>query len=168
LIDPNFLTTIKFKLTLNALPEVVYYAQRAYLPGIRLGSVDVTNPNITMAVGGDHLTIEPFRINFILDSQMNNYYAIAKWMMGIGEPYTPDQYKAQLTKGIYSDGSLFIYDSKNNPLKKVIFTDMFPISLTGIQFMNDANDVNYAKAQATFKFLTMNVDNIGSIDENII
>ena len=46
-----------------------------------------------------------------------------------------------------------IYNSKNIPKVEVAFKDIFPTSLSGLAYAQDATDVEYFKADATFRFM---------------
>ena len=54
---------------------------------------------------------------------------------------------------IYSDANLIIYSSKNTPKVEVKFKDMFPTSLSGLDYTQEATDVEYFKATASFRYL---------------
>lgn len=54
---------------------------------------------------------------------------------------------------IYSDANLIIYSSKNTPKVEVKFKEMFPTSLSGLDYSQEATDVEYFKATATFRYL---------------
>jgi len=54
---------------------------------------------------------------------------------------------------IYSDANLIIYSSKNTPKVEVKFKDMFPTSLSGLDYSQEASDVEYFKATASFRYL---------------
>tara|TARA_B100001250_G_scaffold147972_1_gene126765 strand:+ start:1063 stop:1665 length:603 start_codon:yes stop_codon:yes gene_type:complete len=54
---------------------------------------------------------------------------------------------------IYSDGALLIYNSKNQPKVEVKFKDMFPTTLSGLEYSQESTDVEYFKASATFRYL---------------
>jgi len=56
-------------------------------------------------------------------------------------------------KNLYSDANLIIYSSKNTPKVEVLFKDMFPTSLSGLDYSQDATDVEYFKATATFRYM---------------
>ena len=48
---------------------------------------------------------------------------------------------------------LIIYNSKNIAKVEVKFKDIFPTSLSGLNYAQDATDVDYFRADATFRFL---------------
>ena len=53
----------------------------------------------------------------------------------------------------FSDGTLSILNSNFNPMAYVRFTDMFPISLSTLEFTAQENDYTYFTATVTFKYL---------------
>jgi hypothetical protein len=53
---------------------------------------------------------------------------------------------------LYSDGTLTVLDSNNIPKFKVIFQNMFPISLTTLDFDATQTDLEYFTAEVTFKY----------------
>ena len=52
----------------------------------------------------------------------------------------------------FADGTLRILNSNFNEVAKVKFLDMFPVSLSSLDFDATSTDVNYFTAQATFKY----------------
>tara|TARA_Y100000310_G_C20288559_1_gene626092 strand:+ start:31 stop:636 length:606 start_codon:yes stop_codon:yes gene_type:complete len=56
-------------------------------------------------------------------------------------------------KNLYSDAALIVYNSKNIPKANVLFKEMFPTSLSGLDYSQEATDVEYFKATATFRYL---------------
>jgi len=53
---------------------------------------------------------------------------------------------------IFSDATLNVLSSKNNTVIEVRFADVFPTSLSGLSFNQQADDVNYLSATVTFKY----------------
>ena len=103
---------------------------------------------------------------------MYNWYEIFSWMQGIGFPENIDKYGKlksgtipdlngdlplkvipQRTHGlIYGQGTLIINSSQNEPVLKISFIDMHPISLGELSFDTRESDVLYATASVTFKY----------------
>ena len=54
-------------------------------------------------------------------------------------------------KDIFSNGQLLITTSQYNPAFVVEFRDLFPVSLTNLQFDATISDVEYITAEVTFK-----------------
>ena len=81
-------------------------------------------------------------------------------MRGLGFPETTQQF-ADLNKdkeGIrdpkeaFCDGTLRILNSNYREVAKVNFNDLFPTSLTSLDFDATNTDVQYFTAEATFKY----------------
>ena len=92
---------------------------------------------------------------------MENYKIVHDWIIGLGFPETAQQFKDLTTDqdgvtrnmgGQYADGTLRILNSNFNEVAKVKFLDMFPVSLSSLDFDATSTDVNYFTAQATFKY----------------
>ena len=54
-------------------------------------------------------------------------------------------------KDILTNGQLHIVTSQYNPAFVVEFKDIFPVSLSGLQFDATITDVEYITAEVTFK-----------------
>ena len=53
---------------------------------------------------------------------------------------------------MYGDATLTIMTSKNNPIMEVRFSDLYPVSLGALQFDQQATDITYLTATATFSY----------------
>jgi hypothetical protein len=114
-------------------------------------------------------------VSFIVDEYLENYITIHEWLIGIGFPKNRTQFsdfrsnksnnptgsKAVSTdtvgtatpdKGLYADATLSILSNKNNPLVEVRFSDMFPVSLSSLNYNQESNDVTYLTAQISFRY----------------
>ena len=56
---------------------------------------------------------------------------------------------------ITTDAQLKILDSNYNTISTAKFLNIFPVSLSGVRFTADANDIDYVTADATFKYTLM-------------
>ena len=61
-----------------------------------------------------------------------------------------------------SDATLIILTSKNNPVIEVRFKDLFPTSLTGLTYDQQADDVNYLTATVSFEYLNYEFATVNS------
>ena len=66
--------------------------------------------------------------------------------------------KTQLN--LYSDGTLQILTSSENPNFKIMFKNMFPTSLSTLNFDATAEDINYFTADVTFKYTIFNITDL--------
>ena len=107
-------------------------------------------------------------IRFLVQEDMANYKELYDWLIGLGFPeshkqsseYTQKQeyrfpdanpYKLQGI-ALHSDASLFMLDSNNNPITKIVFRDAFPISLQGLDFEISSGNTDYLVGVAMFRY----------------
>ena len=149
LTNRNFLSPIGFLFTLEKAKKVSFLCQRAEIPTISLGNVDIpTRGMVPIPVEGN-ISYGDFSVEFIVDEDLKNYYSIHQWMRDNGNA---DQ-MARTTgeDDIYTHAQLHIVTSSYNPAFVVEFRDMFPVSLSNLQFDATITDVEYITAEVTFK-----------------
>ena len=65
--------------------------------------------------------------------------------------------KQNRMENIYSDGTLEVLNSNKNLNFKVIFKDMFPYSLSYLDFDATSEDIEYFTAEVSFKYSMYNI-----------
>ena len=60
----------------------------------------------------------------------------------------------------FSDADLFVLDSNNNPNLRISFTDVFPISLEGLDFDISSGDQNYFVGVAAFRYRLFKIETV--------
>ena len=162
----NFLSPAGFKFSLAKAPKVDFFSQSVSIPNIELGVAVQTTYLRDIPVPGDKLVYGDLDIEFFIDENLENYLQIERWMRSLGYPeslgetVSLDPQKDSLLDGARSDGTLLVYNSSFNPIAKILFKDMFPVSLTPVPFSADATDINYIMATATFKYTIFNVETL--------
>ena len=167
----NYLSPVGFKFVITKAPKADFFSNSANIPGINLGFAEQPTYLKNIPVAGDKLTYEDFNLTFFVDENLLNYMEIHNWMKGLGFPesiqqfidlkrsdeYTPEN-NAKSALNEYSDATLIIYNSNFNEISKVHFKDVFPVSLSTIEFDATAGDINYVVATATFKYSIYNIE----------
>ena len=161
----NFLSPIGFKFTIAKTPKVDFFCNSARIPEINLGTAIQPSYLKDIDIPGDKLQYGDFALRFLVDEELENYMAIHNWLTGLGFPETAQQYKDLTTdkddqrdvEEAFSDGSLHILNSNYRSTAIVKFQEMFPISLTSLEFEATDTDVNYFTAEATFKYVVYNI-----------
>jgi len=156
----NFLSSVGFKFTLAKYPKIDFYSNSARIPEISLATTIQPNYLKDLDVPGEKLTYGNLTIKFLVDENMENYISLYTWLTGLGFPETPQQYKTLTTrdnsvrdeKEAFSDGTLRILNSNLREVAKVKFLDLFPISLSSIDFDATTTDLEYFTAEASFKY----------------
>lgn len=165
--NKNFLSPLGFTFTIKKTPGVNYFVQSAQLPGLTLGQIDIRTPFVKLPLPGDHIDFNPLSITFRVDEDMNNYKELFDWIIALGFPENFGQYNAMAPNrgkfggavtnpvsgtGTYSDASLMILNSVKAPIVEFTFKNLYPISLSDIQFDTRDTDINYVDVTATFAY----------------
>lgn len=164
----NFLSPVGFKFTFASLPSVDFYCQAANVPGINAGYPNVSTPFHDYPVPPDKMTFDDLTIRFIVDEDMVNFSAIQNWIRGMTKPESFSQSNEFINSGPYKDpsqkylnemqdGVLTILTNNFNPNIDIKFQGLFPVSLSGLSFDVDTNDVQFFTAEASFKYLIYNI-----------
>ena len=176
----DYASPTQFKFSILKLPKVEYFCTQVNLPGISI-SDNYTQPTPfrDIPLPGEKLRYEPLSMTFLVDENLENYQEIHGWLRGLGFPGGHEEFKKLLdagsdrfptsknstlgdagrvkfnapdTGGILSDSTLSILTSKNNPVTEVRFRDCFPISLSSLQYKQQATDTDYLTATVTFEY----------------
>jgi len=161
----NFLSPVGFKFTLAKYPKIPFFSNSTRIPEINMGTAIQPTYLKDLDVPGDKLSYGDFSLRFLVDENMENYMAVHNWLTGLGYPETTQQFKDLTTnddgisdlKEQFSDGSLHILNSNFRTQAIVKFRDLFPISLTSLEFEASDTDVNYFTAEVSFKYTVYNI-----------
>ena len=173
----DYASPTQFKFNIVQLPKVEYFTTAANLPGITMVESIFPTPFTNIPMQGDKLTYSNLTISFIVDEYLENYMSLHNWMTAIGFPKSRQQFKdwrttesvtPNLTKGIssdigdvkpptdtrplFGDATLTILTNKNNPIVEVRFRDVYPASLSGLEYNQNATDVEYMTASVDFDY----------------
>ena len=168
----NFLSPVGFKFTLAKYPKVSFFCNSSRIPELNLGTAIQPSYLKDLDVPGEKIIYGDLMVRFLVDENLENYMAIHNWITGLGFPETTQQFKNQTTnsdgirdlKEQYSDGSLSILNSNYRTTANVKFKDLFPVSLTSLDFDSTVTDIQYFTAEATFKYTVYNiVDTSGNL-----
>ena len=146
----NFLNPIGYLLKLEKFEGVDFFCQTANVPDVSMPTTEVASPfrNLPIIPGGG-VTFGDFSVRFIVDEDLVNYNAVHKWIRDVGNA---DQMARTTPEAdILTNGQLHIVTSQYNPAFIVEFLDIFPVSLSGLQFDATITDVEYITAEVTFK-----------------
>jgi hypothetical protein len=157
--NKNFLSPVGFRFSIERLPNVNWFAQSTNLPGVTLGRIDMPTPFVDVNIPGDKIDFEDLNIRFKVDEDLKNWEEIQKWIFGLGFPESFDQYDNLIDSGRpgqdsrYSDATMHILNSNMNLNYEVHFRDLYPTSVSSLQFDSTVSDIDYVTADATFRYL---------------
>ena len=156
----NFLSGVGFKFNLTKFPKVDFFSNSARIPELTLELTSQPSYLKNIDVPGERLTYGDLTLRFLVDENMENYQSIYNCLTGLGFPETTKEFAEIIKdsdgqrdpKEAFCDGTLSILNSNYREVAKVKFNDLFPISLTSIDFDATATDVQFFTAEATFKY----------------
>jgi len=176
----DYASPTQFKFSIIKLPKVEYFCTAVNVPGITLGgTMSQPSPLKDIPIPGEKLTYEPLSMTFLVDENLENFQEIHGWLVGLGFPRDHSEFRDLISSGndrfpaknqsisneigkvkygspnvggTYSDATLTILSSKNNSELEVRFRNMFPTGLTGLQYNQQAADVDYLTATVSFEY----------------
>tara|TARA_B100001029_G_C14813563_1_gene313702 strand:- start:116 stop:628 length:513 start_codon:yes stop_codon:yes gene_type:complete len=144
----NFLNPVGFQLKLEKFAGVDFFCQSASIPDISMPFAEVDTPYRRVPIAGSGgVQFADLNLRFIIDEDLVNYTSIHNWIRkyGLSEGRT-------MEKDDYSSGELYILTSHNNVNHIIEFTNIFPVSLSGVPFDATVGDIEYLTADVQFKY----------------
>ena len=172
----NYLSPAGFFFTVTRAPKVGFFGTQINVPALDLSVATQTNYLRDVPRPGEKMEFGDLTLSFMVDEDLVNYNEIQNWMRGIGFPESlneiydwqkkteaydyPHTYQHEGDLNLFSDGTLLIYNSAQNPHIKVVFQNLFPVNLTLLPFDSQITDESYIKASVTFKYTVYNITDI--------
>ena len=167
--NTGLLQPTKFLLTFDRIKTVQFYCQSVNIPGINLGQAPLSTPMLDIFAPGNKITYNPMNIHFLVDSKLESWRELHTWFRSIASPesYAERKTLSQLQNQFntkkstsYSDATLTVLSSLNNPILRVKFINMFPITLSDVIFDSAQSADDVITADATFVFDYFNFEEI--------
>ena len=161
----NFLSNVAFKFNLAKFPKVDFFSNSARIPELNLELTRQPSYLKNIDIPGERLTYGDLTLRFLVDENMENYISVYTWLKGLGFPESTKEFKDLTTdkdgqrdsKEAFCDGTLRILNSNYREVAQVKFRDLFPTSLTSLDFDATNTDIQYFTAEATFKYTIYNL-----------
>ena len=153
--NTNPLQPTKFLLTFSRIQTVQYFCQEINLPGVSLGEVLKPTPFLDMYSPGTKLTYDPLDISFTIDEELASWKNLYDWFTTIADPdgFEKRTYTRELQRTEYlSDATLTVLSALNNPVLRIEFTNVFPLTLSDINFDTKLSADTIITARATFRY----------------
>ena len=148
MVEQNNLSALSYKIKITGAKNIEMRCQSVQIPGIGLGTAGVPTPFLTMQEPGTISYGGPLSITFMVGENLTDYLEVYDWMVGLG---TPDGFDQPYNRK-FSDASVLILNSSLKPIFNVRFVQLFPLSISPLEFSSTLTDVQYITAQATFNF----------------
>lgn len=146
MLDNNLLSPLGFAFKMKRAPNVEFQVQQVSVPGMNLGAIQTPTPFVRITDPGN-ITYDDLQITFLVGENLESYLEIFNWIEQLGRPDSFNQYDYEKT-----DASLIILNSAKRAVFDIQFTDIFPTSLSGLDFDSTITDVQYVSVTATFSF----------------
>ena len=165
----NFLSPTGFKFTLTRAPKVSFFCNQANIPDLTLGVVNQPSYTKMIPTPGDIIEFGDLNLRFLVDENLENYMEIQNWIRCLGFPERLKQFAELEERGlvqgnyskdrqnIYSDGTLQVLSSSQIPNFQVRFQELFPYTLSTMNFDATNTDIQYFTADVSFKYTIYNV-----------
>jgi len=109
------------------------------------------------------MTFGDLSLRFLVNEDMDNYFEIYKWLKGLTNPKVQSDFAKYIStvdeKGrssqfmkTMSDARLLVLNSNYNSIATINFYNIFPTSLTTLEFDASATDINYFTAEVNFRY----------------
>ena len=173
----DYASPTQFRFVIGQLPKVEFFTVATNLPGITLSDAVQNTPFKDIPIMGNKVEFEDLTVTFIVDEFLENYTSLHEWLLAFGFPKNREQFSTfrsttsnaptdtkgsnndigvvgatTAMRGMFSDATLVVLSNKNNPIVQVNYADVFPTSLSALDFNQSATDVEYLQATATFKY----------------
>ena len=144
--NKNFLSPVgfQFKVDHTKYPNLEYFAVAATLPSMNIAAAEMPYRGVNLSFTGDRITFDDLGIRANITENMENYIETFDWMHDI--------VNGNDINNVQSDAILILLNSHNNKVKEVRFKDIFPTSLSGLEFDVNQGDIEYLTAEVTFKY----------------
>ena len=176
----DYAAATQFKFNITKLPKVEFFCTSVNIPGVTLGETSQATSLKDIPIPGDKLNYASLNVSFLVDENLENYREIHGWLTGLGFPRSHEQFETFINAGkdrfptsnatansreagrvddvgfdvgaSYSDAILTILSSKNNPVLEVRFRDLYPTSLSGLSYDQQAGDTSYLTGDVSFSY----------------
>jgi hypothetical protein len=161
--NPNFLQPNKFQLNFSRLPNVQYFCQGVSVPGISMSETPQNTPFVDLYLPGDKAIYDMLNVTFYVDENLRAWKEIHDWIRAMTFPEDFEDYRQlpnlnKFTRSLstalpqYSDATLTLLTSANNPNVKFKFYQLFPISLSTFVMSSTESPESIITADATFRY----------------
>lgn len=159
--NTNPLQPTKFLLIFDRISTVQYFCQSVNLPGVSLGEVTRATPFLDMYSPGTKLSYSPLSVSFLVDEELATWKNLYKWFTSIADPngFEKRNHEIELQKNKhFSDATLTVLSALNNPILRIHYKNVFPLTMSDINFDTTQSADNLITVNATFRYESYSYD----------
>ena len=152
--NTSFLQTTRYTFIIPNLPFAKYFCQSINLPGVSSSEIEVSTPFSSTYRHPSKLSYDSFSISFLVDEDLKVWEETYKWIVSLTRPESFSQYIKYNDRNAspYQDGMLTVNTNANIPNIRIKFRNVFPVSLSGIQFGTTNSADTTPTADLTFRY----------------
>lgn len=148
-VDINLASPLNYAFILKRSPNVQFMVQQVQVPGFSVGVAPRSTPFVTLYEPGN-FTYETLTITCKVGESLKSYLEIYDWMVSIAKPDSYAQYNYEPT-----DCTVKVLSNTKKSLIDIVFTDVFPTSVSGLNFDSTLEDFSNITVDISFAFDTM-------------
>lgn len=163
----DLLQPTKFLLTFGRIKETQFFCQRVNIPGVSIVDIESPTTFANLKIPGNKITYDSFEIEFLVDNNLSSWRNIYEWIVGLSIPHNFDEYRLlnRQNKNTvfekqpqYSDATVTILNGLNNPKLRIVFDNIFPKSISSINFDTQLSAETIITASASFSFTNYKIE----------
>lgn len=167
--NQNKLAPNKFTFAFSRIPNVQFFVQTATVPGISLSEVPTTNPFVDIYSPGEKAIYDLLTVTFVVDEDIEAWKEVHDWIRAMTFPKEFAEYRElprlskQSNKAFpqFSDATLTLLTSSNQPNYRFKFYDCFPTSLSTFVMNTQDGPDTVITADATFRYNYYDIEKVG-------
>jgi hypothetical protein len=159
--NTNLLQPTKFLLSFSRIVDTQYFCQSISVPSVSLGEVERSTPFLDMYSPGTKLKYDPLVISFMVDEKLQSWKNLYDWFTSIADPNgfekrKPNQDLELQRQKNFSDATLTVLNGLNNPVLRIEFLNVFPLTMSSIDFDTKLSSDTIVTCSATFRYQSFN------------
>ena len=146
--NTNFLQPTKYVLTFPEVPDMIYFCQKANIPGVSLGQAIQETPNLDLFHSGTKISYNTFDVTFLVNEDLSAWTTIYNWMKDLSSVEASYAKRKEGKK----QAVLTVMSNQNNPKLRVKLMDLFPLSLSDLEFDTTQSAEEHITATVSFRY----------------
>lgn len=138
----NLLAPTGFRLTINRneFANTEFFVTQFSMPSVNLGETQINYKNAQGYVPGETLSFDSLSMRLAVDEDMKGYTELLNWMV-----------KNETTLEVH-DMVLSVLSNNNTLNKQIRFSNVFPVSIGGVEFDTQNSDIEFLQTDITFRY----------------
>ncbi len=152
-MDYNMLKSNSFQFSMERIPETIFRVTAVNLPDVSVPAPMAASAASNQYFPGSSSEFAQLTLTFLVDENLKNYEEIFRWITqqryDIGTEFAP---KNTNEMRLVSDATLVTLTNSSNPNRTIKFYDVFPTSLSALNFSTQQADPIPVECTASFYF----------------